>query len=215
MRLLISCLLFLPACGSRCGGGAAGDGGSDRDTPPNDVRGDREAADLFMTLGWSSDCVTGCSASPDRTAMHLNGENGWVYSCELFAQASTYRLTFAADHNPVPTVDEAEYGIEFRSLSFPTTGGPARAGCLFRLLEGGNEYEGNCGGEAPGTPNQPCQVSDVHVGPNENGQTAILGTFRCENLIAPAAPPPDLPLRVVEGPAGALTARFEIQGCGP
>lgn len=195
-RLLLSLTLAAPALVMGCG-----------DDP----------APLFADVFWHVQCrcYGMCSGIDPRDVNNIDGEDGNDITCSVHQRGGNDVLTFSV-------TNEAGYSFEIRDAEFPPGGGPVSGvGCQVRIRESGNTYQGACGASQPGEA-QPCQITGLMVGTDEDGNPQISGNLLCleipstsDNSIRREVTAPNSPINTAGGvcepfPSGADTPTMPV-----
>lgn len=154
----------------------------------------------YMQMDYQVRCRGMCNSSTDntpRTITNLDGEDGYVVSCNRNGTA----LTASFDCNSADDACGGEYSFKVLTATLGS-GGPGND-CLVVVSEGANTYEGRC------TANEPSADTPCHVD-IEQSDDAIIGSVRCMDIPNVNAP---TETRAVSDPGTDNPAMFEILNC--
>ena len=182
-----------------CGEGSA---------PVVDAGTDAHSARLHAELAWRLRCDAaggGCSYV-DHVVDAYDGDGGLDLTCNVVESATSRRVALGAASGSLYTFAISNVEIPRGSVS------PSGLSGLAAVLEGGDAYLGDCGGDAP-TLTQACQVTIGFTTDAEG--TLIVGEISCVGLRQYMSP---TPVRELTGPgegppATMAPATFRFHDC--
>jgi hypothetical protein len=162
-----------------------------------------DPAPLYLEADYQLRCIDCKPTAVDETPRSLNvlnGEAGYVVACSAEASGGDRVVSFSASFkDPLGKKDKFSIAVTQANIDAANPG----ASCRVEVVEGSNDYKGNCTGGSP-TDGKPCVVKLKAEG------GVLSGTIDCKTI--PNAGDAQI-RRYLVAPGTNKAAKFSIDGC--